>query len=420
MTLNKTDRIVITLGNQIVSGKYVPGSPLPAEAELCEEFETSRNIIREVFRSLMAKRLIEMKRYRGAFVAPRNQWNYLDTDVLQWVLENDYDPRLIGAMSEVRNLVEPAIARWAAERATSGDLAQIESALNDMIANNQDRDAFNEADIRYHEAVLQSVHNPVLQQLSVAISSLQRAVFERTWMGDEANMPKTLQEHKALFDAIRHQDSDAAEQAALTMIASSTRRLKGNHMTSRYIAIDWGSTNLRAWLYQDDRCLESRQSEAGVTRLNGKSPEAVLAEVTAGWRDSTTPVVMAGMVGSNVGWKIAPYLPVPAYFSAIGEQLTSVGDKIWIIPGLCVSRDDNHNVMRGEETQLLGARSLSPSSVYVMPGTHCKWVLADGEKIHDFRTVMTGELHHLLLRHSLVGAGFTGAKKRARRLHCRA
>ena len=167
MTLNKTDRIVITLGKQIVHGKYVPGSPLPAEAELCEEFATSRNIIREVFRSLMAKRLIEMKRYRGAFVAPRNQWNYLDTDVLQWVLENDYDPRLISAMSEVRNLVEPAIARWAAERATSSDLAQIESALNEMIANNQDREAFNEADIRYHEAVLQSVHNPVLQNLAL-------------------------------------------------------------------------------------------------------------------------------------------------------------------------------------------------------------------------------------------------------------
>lgn len=61
--------------------------------------------------------------------------------------------------------------------------------------------------------------------------------------------------------------------------------------------------------------------------------------------------------------------------------------------------------MRGEETQLLGARTLSPSSVYVMPGTHCKWVQADAEQIHDFRTVMTGELHHLLLQHSLVGAG---------------
>ncbi|EQC2550706.1 2-dehydro-3-deoxygalactonokinase [Enterobacter sichuanensis] len=181
-------------------------------------------------------------------------------------------------------------------------------------------------------------------------------------------------------------------------------------MTSRYIAIDWGSTNLRAWLYQGEQCLESRQSEAGVTRLNGKSPEAVLAEVTQNWRDGATPVVMAGMVGSNVGWKVAPYLPVPVHFSAIGEQLTSVGDNIWIIPGLSVSRDDNHNVMRGEETQLLGARTLSPSSVYVMPGTHCKWVQADTEQIHDFRTVMTGELHHLLLNHSLVGAGLPEQK----------
>jgi 2-dehydro-3-deoxygalactonokinase len=176
-------------------------------------------------------------------------------------------------------------------------------------------------------------------------------------------------------------------------------------MTSRYIAIDWGSTNLRAWLYQGDECLEHRHSEAGVTRLNGKSPQAVLAEVTQGWNESATPVVMAGMVGSNVGWKIAPYLPVPVHFSAIGEQLTAVGDNIWIIPGLSVSRDDNHNVMRGEETQLLGAREMAPSALYVMPGTHCKWVQADHQQILDFHTVMTGELHHLLLRQSLIGAG---------------
>ena len=62
-------------------------------------------------------------------------------------------------------------------------------------------------------------------------------------------------------------------------------------------------------------------------------PAAVFSEITTGWRDSATPVVMAGMVGSNVGWKVAPYLPVPVDFSAIGQQLTSVGDKVWIIPG---------------------------------------------------------------------------------------
>ena len=102
----------------------------------------------------------------------------------------------------------------------------IESALNDMMTHHQDRERFNEADIRYHEAVLAAVHNPVLQQLSVAISSLQRAVFERTYMPDEGNMPRTLREHRELYDAIRHQDPDAAEQAALAMIASSTKRLK--------------------------------------------------------------------------------------------------------------------------------------------------------------------------------------------------
>ncbi|MHA0915880.1 2-dehydro-3-deoxygalactonokinase [Kosakonia cowanii] len=176
-------------------------------------------------------------------------------------------------------------------------------------------------------------------------------------------------------------------------------------MTARYIAIDWGSTNLRAWHFQDGVCLESRQSEAGVTRLNGRSPEAVLAEVTEGWSSETTPVVMAGMVGSNAGWKIAPYLPCPTTLDGIGERLTQVKERVWIIPGLCVSSDDNHNVMRGEETQLLGASELAPASLYVMPGTHCKWVEADEYQIRDFRTVMTGELHHLLLRHSLVGAG---------------
>ncbi|EOC0418819.1 2-dehydro-3-deoxygalactonokinase [Cronobacter malonaticus] len=176
-------------------------------------------------------------------------------------------------------------------------------------------------------------------------------------------------------------------------------------MTSRYIAIDWGSTNLRAWLYQDEQCLESRQSEAGVTRLNGRTPEAVLAQVTEGWRDDATPVVMAGMVGSNAGWKIAPYLPCPARFADIGSQLTTVAERVFIIPGLCVSRDDNRNVMRGEETQLLGARELAPAPLYVMPGTHCKWVQADAQQVNDFRTVMTGELHHLLLTHSLIGAG---------------
>ncbi|WP_215848068.1 FadR/GntR family transcriptional regulator [Candidatus Pantoea bituminis] len=224
--VSKTDRILLTLGEEIVSGQFAPGQALPAEAELCERFTTSRNIIREVYRSLTAKRLIEIKRYRGAFVTTHQQWNFLDSDVLQWSLKHNHDPQLIAAMNDVRVLVEPQLARWSAERATSQDLAQIEHALNDMIAHHHDRQAFNDADMRYHEALLTSVHNPILQQLSTAIVQLQKAVFERTYQPDRDNMPQTLREHQTLFEAIRHQDADAAEAAARTMIASSTQRLK--------------------------------------------------------------------------------------------------------------------------------------------------------------------------------------------------
>ena len=65
-------------------------------------------------------------------------------------------------------------------------------------------------------------------------------------------------------------------------------------MTSRYIAVDWGSTNFRAWLFEGERCLDSRQSAAGIARLNGQSPAAVLATQIHGWREGRTPVVMAG------------------------------------------------------------------------------------------------------------------------------
>ena len=81
-------------------------------------------------------------------------------------------------------------------------------------------------------------------------------------------------------------------------------------MTARYIAIDWGSTNLRAWLYQGEECLESRQSEAGVTRLNGRSPAAVLAEITQHWRDAfafPVTITITSCVGKKRScWALAP------------------------------------------------------------------------------------------------------------------
>ena len=175
---------------------------------------------------------------------------------------------------------------------------------------------------------------------------------------------------------------------------------------NEYIAVDWGSTQLRAWRMRDGECIDKLKLPCGVTRLNGQRAETVFQQQLAPWRgDPALPVVMAGMIGSDAGWQPVPYLACPRALEALNGQLYEVAEKVWIVPGLKVAQAADYDVMRGEETQLLGARALAPSSVYVMPGTHCKWVLADRRQIHDFRTVLTGELHHLLLQHSLVGAG---------------
>jgi 2-dehydro-3-deoxygalactonokinase len=181
-------------------------------------------------------------------------------------------------------------------------------------------------------------------------------------------------------------------------------------MSNSFIAIDWGSTNLRAWRYQQDVCVDHVQMEAGVTRLGAQSAQQVFNELMARWEEPL-PVVMAGMIGSNAGWVPAPYLSCPTRLSEVAQRLTVVMQALpyqaWIIPGICVERGDNYNVMRGEETQLIGAYAEQPATLYVMPGTHSKWVQMDGDTLVDFRTVMTGELHHLLLNHSLVGVGLT-------------
>lgn len=172
-----------------------------------------------------------------------------------------------------------------------------------------------------------------------------------------------------------------------------------------YIALDWGSTNLRAWWFEDGQCRAQRRSQAGVTQLKGQTFAQHFAAITADWPTQEVSVVMAGMVGSNAGWHEAPYLSCPTHLYSLANHLTPVDHYGWIVPGLSISHPDNHNVIRGEETQLLGASLLAPADIYVMPGTHCKWVHTTGKQVLDFRTVMTGELHHLLLHNSLLGTG---------------
>lgn len=189
-------------------------------------------------------------------------------------------------------------------------------------------------------------------------------------------------------------------------------------MTDNYIAVDWGSTHLRAWRVLEGACVDSLTLASGVSRLKEERARDVFERHITPWRgDEKLPVIMAGMIGSEAGWMAVPYLACPVRLEAIGPQCYPIDDNVWIVPGLKTASDNHYNVMRGEETQLLGAAKLAPATCYVLPGTHCKWVWADGETLSNFTTVMTGEMHHLLMTNSLIGRALPEQKEDPQAFH---
>ena len=167
------------------------------------------------------------------------------------------------------------------------------------------------------------------------------------------------------------------------------------------IAIDWGTTSFRAYrLGADGRILESRSAPKGILAVQpGNFPDA-LEEQIGDWRDET-PIVMSGMVGSRQGWVEAPYVPCPAGLDDIAGAMREVGKGIWIVPGVsCVDTQGVPDVIRGEETQVLGA---ARDGLVCLPGTHSKWVEVRGARIERFATYMTGELYAVLKQHSILG-----------------
>jgi 2-dehydro-3-deoxygalactonokinase len=175
-----------------------------------------------------------------------------------------------------------------------------------------------------------------------------------------------------------------------------------------FVAGDWGTTHLRLFL-----CDESGKVLDSVTGPGAAAGDfaKVFDSLVARWPASGQPLpaVLSGMVGSSIGWIQAPYLACPARPQDIAAACASLREgQIRIIPGLsCRNRFDAPDVMRGEETQILGALELQPHlrqgrRLLCLPGTHTKWVLLEEGVINDFLTAPTGELFMLLRDRSVL------------------
>ena len=176
----------------------------------------------------------------------------------------------------------------------------------------------------------------------------------------------------------------------------------------KLIGVDWGTSSLRAYLLGAGGVVLDRTSAPrGIMAVeDGRFGDALDAAI-APWRGQA-PILLAGMIGSRQGWREAPYVACPATLAALAAAvLPASGDVPAIVPGV-LQGGTLPGVMRGEETQIMGAITSGADARVVLPGTHSKWVTVRGGRIERFRTFMTGELFAVLRRHSILGRFVTG------------
>ncbi|TFZ07749.1 2-dehydro-3-deoxygalactonokinase [Ramlibacter humi] len=176
------------------------------------------------------------------------------------------------------------------------------------------------------------------------------------------------------------------------------------------IAFDWGTSSLRAArLDERGQVLEERSSTDGILQVPAGGFPAVFERITQGWPLHGATCLASGMVGSRQGWREAPYCPCPAGAAELADHVLWLDDvpggaRVGLVPGLSAREAGVPDVMRGEEVQVFGAlqRLDTDHGLFVLPGTHSKWVRVAGGRITGFSTFMTGEVYAALRQHTIL------------------
>lgn len=217
---------VEALARRILGGDIPEGATLDLVA-LQSELDVSLTALRESLKVLAAKGMVDARQKRGTFVRARGDWNLLDADVLRWQFEGgrttDADRALLRDLAEVRAVIEPAAVRLAAQRRTESDLVALDEALRAMDEDHSDAGHAVEADLAFHRALLDATHNELLERMEMVIESglAHRDRIVHSSPHSENPVPA----HRAVLDAVREQDADAAEAAMRALLEQAGRDL---------------------------------------------------------------------------------------------------------------------------------------------------------------------------------------------------
>lgn len=205
------------LGAWIARGSVQPGQALKVEAALGEEFGVSRTVIREAIKTLVAKGMLEVGPKVGTRVLPVKCWNLFDPQVVGWMAENGLSESFVKDLLDLRRTIEPMAVRWACERATPAQIADIQAAYRVLAASLDDKGDYNHADQRFHEAVLAASHNQFIEQMLPAIGALLAISFEVS-SAVPGELGRTLPLHLELAEAIATRDAARGVWACVSLI----------------------------------------------------------------------------------------------------------------------------------------------------------------------------------------------------------
>jgi GntR family transcriptional repressor for pyruvate dehydrogenase complex len=220
------ERIVEQIETAIVAGELKVGETLPPERELAAQFAVSRTAVREAVKILREKGLIEIHPGRGTFVtnnAPNSMRQSFDS--LIKFGPNDGSANLV----EVREILEPEIAALAATRMTDEYIADMQDAV-DIMDSAPNMDVYVEADLDFHLALAVATENPIIPALMDSIIDLLREQRKRIGLA-EGGLARGQHHHKAILDAVKHKDPEAARQAMRRHLIQVAEDSSSSHST---------------------------------------------------------------------------------------------------------------------------------------------------------------------------------------------
>ncbi len=220
-------RVIDRVGRQIIGGRYAPGSLLPKEAELTEEYGVSRTSVREAMRVLAAKGLVDIRQKIGTRVRQPEQWNVFDTDILRWHSEEGRGDAILRDLVELRQTLEPQAARLAAGRATMDDLRRLGRSIDGMRLHAGDQDEYAHADVEFHQAVYAASHNVLLRQFGAVVADFLYLSFsvQQEAAGEVEALVHDVERHAAVLRAIDRGQGEAAAEAMLDVVLDGKNAL---------------------------------------------------------------------------------------------------------------------------------------------------------------------------------------------------